>query len=326
MSQRALISILHIMSQLQRRWVPPLTYRTALIHCQTTPLENLNTQSAWQTFVSEAVSPAGPLAWTSSILSRIRGGVHSVAQSLHEHHDSCRQNSARYITLGEQEYPPLLSAIERPPLALSVVGSNLGLLHQNVVAVVGSRKASPRGMLSARALGQLLGDMGLCVVSGGAFGIDVAVHRGCLATDKSPVPAAVVFAGGLGHQYPKANGFMFREVRERDGLLLSEKLWHQPATRIDFPIRNRIVSGVAGVTVIVEAAETSGALITANTALEQGRDVLVLRPEQQDIRAAGNIKLIADGARHVATVEELACHIVDSLNNLSSASEGFTVC
>ncbi len=328
MSHRAFTVILHTLSQLQGRWLPPLIY-AAKAPTLGSPID-INIESpldavSWTEFVAWALRPEGALAWTASYVQRLPGGVRQIAAAAYQHLNACQDAGARYVLFGDDDYPSWLATIARPPLGLSLLGDRNALQPVNI-AVVGSRKASPRGLRDAFALGQLLADLGFCVVSGGAFGCDVAAHRGCLASARAPMPAAIVFAGGLGHQYPRANAHVFREIKERGGLLISEKLWHQSARRMDFPIRNRIVSGLACATVLVEAAETSGALITAHAALDQGREVFVLRPAAEDVRAAGNKKLIQDGARHVATVEELACLIVDLTNISSSAQEGFTVC
>lgn len=328
MSQRIYTAILHALSQLQGRWVPPLVCVSKQTQNQDIDIDDLHDAGAWRDFIARVTDEGGALEWAAPTIQRVPGGLTRLAESIDQHMRACREHGARYVVLGDAEYPRLLEAVERPPLAFSYLGGELqNILHNiSVAAIVGSRKASPRALTKAFELGRLLVEMGVCVVSGGAFGCDVAAHRGSLSVTKNPLTAAIVFAGGLGHQYPKANGYVFREIQERGGVLISEKLWFQAARRMDFPVRNRIVSGLSSVTVIVEAAETSGALITANTALDQGREVLVLRPERQDIRAAGNEKLIRDGARHVATIEELACHIVDGFNFSSSAQRGSTIC
>jgi DNA processing protein len=143
------------------------------------------------------------------------------------------------------------------------------------------------------------------VVSGGAFGCDIAAHLGVLRGRFNPAPAICVFAGGLARLYPRANDRVFRQLLATGGVLVSERLWYASCRPRDFTARNRIIAGLSGLTVVMQAAQRSGALVTARLALDRGADVAVLHHPQDDVRARGSQQLLADGAVGFYTVHEL---------------------
>lgn len=200
------------------------------------------------------------------------------------------------IAACEPAFPEALAAISDAPPVLTWRGDRSLLAHPSI-AIVGARNASASGCRLAEMLARELGEAGLTVVSGLARGIDAAAHRGALATG-----TIAVFAGGLDVIYPAENEVLAAAIAER-GLLLAELApGTQPLAR-NFPRRNRIVSGLARGTLVVEAAIRSGSLTTARLAAEQGREVMAVPGSPLDPRCRGANRLIRDGA---ALVEEAA--------------------
>jgi DNA processing protein len=166
---------------------------------------------------------------------------------------------------------------------------------------VGSRRPSPYGLEMAGALGRGLAVAGVTVVSGLALGIDAAAHRGCGEAGGFPV---AVLAGGPDIAYPRSNRRIHRDVA-RTGLVLSEMPPGQRAFRWSFPARNRLMAGLAGMTVVVEAANPSGSLITAEFAQDLGRIVGAVPGRVTARMAAGSNALLRDGAAVIRGVEDV---------------------
>lgn len=196
---------------------------------------------------------------------------------------------ARYLFLGQGLYPSLLAQIETAPPALIALG-DLRLLERHAIAIVGARNASAAACRFARSLAQQLGDREIVVVSGLARGIDTAAHDGAMATG-----TIAVIAGGVDIFYPPENEARQRAIAERGLLLAEQPPGTEPRAR-HFPYRNRIIAGLAGGTVVVEAAPKSGSLITARYAAEFGRDVMAVPGSPLDPRAQGCNQLIREGA------------------------------
>ena len=183
-----------------------------------------------------------------------------------------KQQGISCLALSSPEYPALLRQIHHPPRILFIKGS-LAQLPERLVAVVGSRKASPYGKNVAERLGEDLAAAGVAVVSGAARGIDSAAHRGCL--QQKGVTIAVLGCG-IDVAYPPENMERLNEIAATGGCVMSEYApGTQPRPKF-FPARNRIIAGLAQATIVVEANEKSGALITADMALEEGREVLAV--------------------------------------------------
>lgn len=219
-----------------------------------------------------------------------------IANALFLHFKHMKESNAQPVFYGDRTYPLRLKAISDPPLMLCVKGS-LDLLSKDMVGVIGSRKASRRALQVAFDLGALLGKSKV-VVSGGAFGCDINAHRGVLSLGISPAPLVVVFAGGLYDLYPQGNLSVFRKIIQQQGIFLSERLWFAVSRPFDFPVRNRIISGLSDSIYVPQAQIKSGALITARMALDQGRDVFVWDAYNEDNKCfSGNHKLIEEGAR-----------------------------
>ncbi|RBI86579.1 DNA-protecting protein DprA [Rhodosalinus halophilus] len=209
-----------------------------------------------------------------------------------------RRAGARLLLHGHPDYPAALMHMPDAPPALWALG-DAALLARPMVALVGARNASSLGARMAKALARGLGEAGFAVVSGLARGVDAAAHDAALAHG-----TIAVMAGGCDVIYPTENAELARRI-EAAGLLLSEQPMGMAPQARHFPARNRIISGLAGAVVVVEAAARSGSLITARTALDQGREVLAVPGHPFDARAAGCNALIRDGARLVRNAEDV---------------------
>lgn len=204
------------------------------------------------------------------------------------------------VPFDDTRYPEILREIHSPPLVLYVKG-RLPRADKAWIAVVGSRLASIYGASVARVLGRDLAASGAVVVSGMALGIDAAAHEGALAADGLTV---AVLGCGLSHVYPAENRKLAEAIVRR-GALVSEYPMDVKPRRQHFPARNRIISGFSKAVVVVEADEKSGALITADTALEQGRDVFAVPGNVDSVRSRGTNRLIKQGARPVTCAEDV---------------------
>ena len=214
----------------------------------------------------------------------------------------------RVLILDDAEYPALLRHIPEPAPVLFALG-DLSLLRRPAVAIVGSRDHTPYGGEVARAVAWAAGSAGLAVVSGMARGLDAVAHEAALDARGATIG---VLGNGLGVVYPAANAVLYRRVAER-GLLLTEFPPGEKPTAGSFPRRNRLISGLARVTVVVEAAEGSGALITAGTALEQGRDVMVVPGNITGPCSVGANRLIRDGAEPLLHPGDLLAHYPEAI-------------
>ena len=204
------------------------------------------------------------------------------------------------VSAGDVRYPTALAAIHDPPDILWIKGQIDGF-RTPAVAIVGSRRASPYGLEVARRLGSDLARRGVTVVSGMARGIDSAAHRGAL--DGGGITVAV-FGCGVDVVYPPEHRALAERIAER-GALVSEFDPGMPPLRSNFPQRNRIISGLSLAVVIVEAAEKSGSLITADFALEQGRAVLAVPGNVLGGRNYGAHALLRDGAKLVECADDI---------------------
>lgn len=207
---------------------------------------------------------------------------------------------AHVVSFVDDEYPAALREIHDPPLALYVKGS-LECRDRQAIAVVGTRQPSHYGRDTAEKLAFQLAKAGMVVASGLALGIDTAAHRGAL---KAKGRTLAVIGSGLNELYPSQNRELADEVREC-GAVISEFPMDKAPDRTTFPMRNRIVSGLTLGTVVVEAGRRSGALITANQALEQGRTVFAVPGRIDSARSDGPHDLLRLGAKIVTTVEDI---------------------
>jgi len=214
---------------------------------------------------------------------------------------------ATLVAWGDPEYPERLRAIADPPLFLAVRGGMVAA--EPMIAIVGARRASAYGRRIAEELGRGLAQAGLTVVSGLAAGIDAAAHQGALAGGGRTV---AVLATGIDRVYPSWHRELAQQVAA-SGALVSEFGCGTPPLQFHFPRRNRIISGLAIGTVVVEAAERSGSLITARYALEQGRDVFAVPGPVGVPLHGGPHRLIQQGARLVTGVEDVLDELAPAL-------------
>lgn len=204
------------------------------------------------------------------------------------------------LTLADDAYPRLLLEIADPPLLLYAKG-RIALLNRPSLAVVGSRNASAQGAAHARQFAQALSAAGLAIISGLALGIDTAAHEGALLDGGATV---AVIGTGADIVYPARNHALAHRIAEQ-GCIVSEYALGTPALPANFPRRNRIISGLARGTLVVEAAAQSGSLITARLAAEQGRDVYAIPGSIQSPLARGCHDLIRQGARLVENAHDI---------------------
>ncbi|MDL2273280.1 DNA-processing protein DprA [Oscillospiraceae bacterium OttesenSCG-928-G22] len=218
----------------------------------------------------------------------------------------CEKKQIRVITIQDAEYPDRLKNIDAPPLVLYTKGRFPLFDEEVAVAVVGSRKHTAYGRLVAERISYELAVGGALVVSGMARGIDSCANRGALNAGK---PTVAVLGCGADVVYPAENRELYEEISVR-GCIVTE---YTPGTRPfggNFPVRNRIISGLSLGTLIVEAPRMSGALITANCALEQGRDVFAV-PGNIDIAVnEGGNELIKEGAKLVTSASDILVEYV----------------
>jgi DNA processing protein len=211
------------------------------------------------------------------------------------------QAGAKIISLGDPDYPQRLKEIYDPPVVLFVRG-NVQILSQPGIAVVGTRHPTPYGTGMAERLSTDLAAHGLVIISGMARGVDSSAHRGTLAAKGKTV---AVFGTGIDVMYPKENTRLAEQILALGGALISEFPMGTFAAPQNFPIRNRIISGMSVGVLVVEAAEYSRTRITARCALEQNRDVYAVPGNVTNKGSWGPNTLIKQGAKLVATWEDV---------------------
>jgi DNA processing protein len=204
------------------------------------------------------------------------------------------------VAWDDPDYPQLLLEIADPPSVLYCLGRR-ELLNAPAFAIVGSRNATPQGCADATAFAAALSAAGLAIVSGLAVGIDAAAHRGGLLHRGSSV---AVVGTGLDRVYPARNRDLAHDLAQQ-GLIVSEFALGTPPLKQNFPRRNRLVSGLARGVLVVEATLSSGSLITARMAAEQGRDAFAIPGSIHSPFSKGAHKLIREGAKLVETAQDI---------------------
>lgn len=236
---------------------------------------------------------------SSSTVKSLYEDLHSKA--IQERISTYSHENIHFITYFDPEYPELLKEIYQPPWVLYGKG-NLKLLESRLkLAVVGSRRATEYGRRAVDALFPKLVDKGILFVSGLAKGIDVCAHRTAIKHGGQTIG---VIAGGFHHIYPIENKELAHYMMEHH-LLVSEYPPHAKPLRWHFPMRNRIISGLCQGTLVVEAQESSGSLITANFAVQEGREVFALPGNIFSSNSAGTNELIQQGAKLVQKSEDI---------------------
>lgn len=214
--------------------------------------------------------------------------------------DNRKEYPIKTVTPLEEDYPSMLRYIKDPPSLLYYRG-DIKLASTACVSVVGSRHATGYGKWAATMLGRKLAEYGVTLVSGMAMGIDAHGHKGALESGGKTI---AVFGCGVDVCYPKSNSLLMNEILE-NGLILSEYPPEFQPTVYSFPLRNRIISGLSTGTIIVEAGISSGSLITAEYAGEQGRNIYAVPGNINNIFSFGSNRLIKDGAVPLTVIDDI---------------------
>ena len=253
-------------------------------------------------------TPEKVLSASEQELAAVKGIFPAVVVSLLQHDGSSwakeeweriQKSCVRLVTLHSPDYPRLLRHLPDPPPFLYVKGELRNT--DTAIAIVGSRQASGYGIATTQKMARELARHGITVVSGMARGVDAAAHRGALMEEG---PTIGILGCGIDIAYPRENRALFAEMATR-GALVSEFPMKTLPLAENFPRRNRIISGISRGILVVEAAEGSGSLITAQCALEQGRDVYAIPGNIHSANSRGTNRLIKQGAKLVETVEDI---------------------
>ncbi|MGL5314207.1 MAG: DNA-processing protein DprA [Peptostreptococcaceae bacterium] len=212
------------------------------------------------------------------------------------------KNSIEYICIKDKDYPNNLRHIHNPPNILFYKG-DISILKENVgLAMVGSRKATDYGINCAKTISRQLSDIGINIISGLAIGIDYYSHVGCIDGNSKTIG---VLASSVDNPLPKRNIKLANKILDDGGLLISEYL---PSDRVfpgNFSSRNRIISGISDGVIVVEAGEKSGALITVEYALEQGKNVFAVPGRINSHMSKGCHRIIKEGAKLIENIEDI---------------------
>jgi len=222
-------------------------------------------------------------------------------QNLEKYIEYMQKNKIDMITIQDEEYPVNLKQIYDPPIAIYIKG-NKSILNKTSIAIVGSRICSNYGANIAHKFAYDLSKNNIIIVSGLAKGIDSNAHKGTLSANKSTI---AVVGCGLDIIYPNENKELFFNIIKNNGAIVSEYIVGIKPEKENFPARNRIISGLSEGVLIIEAREKSGALITADFALEQGKEVYAVPGNINSYNSQGTNELIKQGAKLVTSVEDM---------------------
>ena len=271
-------------------------------------------------------SPQSVLAAPVEMLCRVEGVTLRLARKIKNHElpdavkkdlDLVRRRRIHIITMNDPTYPALLRHIDDPPPFLYVRGTLNP--EVNCISIVGSRNATTYGRSTARRLAADLATQGFAVVSGMALGIDTAAHEGALQAQGETI---AVLGSGFEHIYPASNRKLSGLIAENGAVITEFPMLTGPEAH-NFPIRNRIISGMSLGTVVVEASRKSGSLITARLAAEQNREVFAVPGSIQSFKSIGTHTLIKQGAKLVENVQDIIEEVSSSVPvaAMSSTSE-----
>ena len=264
----------------------------------------------WKRLLEEFSDMETIFASSSKDLEKVKGigrktaekiGDPKYKQHLEKQVEELKKRKIKVIGITDSDYPEKLKSIYDPPICLYVRG-NSKLLQEKSIAMVGSRNPSNTGKKVARKLAYDLAKLHIHVVSGMARGIDAESHIGCLLGQGKTI---AVLGSGIDVIYPKENRVIYQEILKRGGTIVSEYGMGIPPNPYYFPARNRIISGLSDGVVVVEAAEKSGSLITADFALDQGKEVFAVPGDLDKITTKGTNQLLKEGAKLVTNVEDL---------------------
>lgn len=245
---------------------------------------------AWQALgrISDVI---GALVLSARIIDALKQAYETIAPETLWHRLEAEQIGI--LGFNDSAYPARLREIYNPPMVLFYKGNKDLVSYERSIAMVGARRCSPYGRNVAQVFSQQFSRQGIVVISGGALGIDTYAHQGAL---KGGAPTIAVMGCGLDISYPRSNRKLFREIVERGGTLLSEYGLGMAPQPYHFPMRNRILSGMAVAVIVVEAKASSGSLITADAAINEGRDVFAVPGNVLTDDFIGNHWLISQGA------------------------------
>ncbi|MBR4261382.1 MAG: DNA-processing protein DprA [Clostridia bacterium] len=215
------------------------------------------------------------------------------------------KNNIKKINVYDEEYPEKLKSIYDKPLVLYAEG-NIELLKEKSIAIVGSRECSKYGMNVSEKLSYNLAKENICIISGLAKGIDRYAHIGALRAGGKTI---AVLGNGLDTIYPYENKDLYELILKNNGLIITEYILGTKPNRLNFPARNRIISGLSDGIVVVEAGEKSGALITAEFGMEQGKEVFAVPGNIDSLKSVGTNQLIKDGASIVLDYKDIVDNI-----------------
>lgn len=214
------------------------------------------------------------------------------------------ENNVDIISIDDEAYPKRLKEIYDFPISLYIKG-DIKILNNKSISIIGCRDASDYGKKAAKYFSYNLAKENINIVSGLARGIDSYAHIGCLCANNSFGKTIAVLGNGIDMIYPKENKYLAEEIIKSGGAIISEYPIGTKPLKINFPARNRIVSGLSNAVLVVEAKERSGTLITVDFALEQGRDVYVVPGNINEINSVGTNNLIKEGAKLVTNYKEI---------------------
>lgn len=276
--------------------VGPARFRALVDHFGS-PAAALDASAADVAAVAEMSTGAAPGSLARAMASGAEGAAERSGALRHalEVREQCASAGIAAIVYGTPDYPAPLCHLKDPPPVLFALGRT-GLLRRRGAAIVGSRRATAYGRRVARGLGASFAAQGRCVVSGMAMGIDAEAHRGAL-----PGPTAAVLGSGVDVVSPPRNRTLYGKIVEY-GVVVSEFAPGVRAEAHHFPRRNRIIAALASDVIIVEASRRSGALITAEVALDLGREVHAVPGPIDRPTSAGTNRLIADGAAIIVEI------------------------
>lgn len=222
-------------------------------------------------------------------------------ENLERYIEYMEKYNIRLLTIYDKEYPNRLRNIYDSPVTLFAKG-DVHILNDDSIAIVGCRDCSTYGAKVAKDIAYELGNNGINIVSGMARGIDSLAHIGCL---KSKAKTIAVLGCGLDRIYPKENIELYNEIIKSGGVVLSEYIIGTKPNRLNFPQRNRIISGLSDGIVVVEAKQKSGTLITVDFALEQGKNIFVVPGNITSDNSIGTNELIKQGAKCITCIKDI---------------------
>ena len=224
-----------------------------------------------------------------------------IKNSVEKHIEYMNRNNIDIISIKDEKYPYILKQIYDPPISLYIKG-NKDILNNKSIAIVGSRDVSDYGKKVAKYFSYNLAKQNINVVSGLAKGVDSYAHIGTLVTEGRTI---AVVGNGLDTVYPAENLNLVNKILESGGAIISEYPLGTKPERMNFPARNRIISGISKGIIVIEAREKSGTLITVDFALEQGRDVYIVPGNINSINSVGTNELIKQGAKLITTYKDI---------------------